>query len=183
MKKKSSHSWHSHKDKPSGSGDNKHKLRNRVLAIAVFSMLVFGTLLGLNPGGSGNVVTITSSSRANIDSYSASATAVAGENVDVDVFVSKISNSFAYGFVECSVKDWRGKNLDTKRLETYEPRCIKLSDSNSFTLQYSFRPLAKGYYRVQHCKLTTSPYTECSGAKFTNLKRQTTGIYVYEYLQ
>ena len=180
MKKKSSHSWHSHKAKPAPNEDNRHKLRNRVLAVAVFSMLVFGALLGLNPGGSGNVVTITSSSRASVDSYSAPATAAAGENVDVSVFVSQPSNSFAYGFVECSVKDWRGKNLDTRRIVAYEPRCVKLPESNSFTMQYSFRPLAKGYYKVQYCKLTTSPYTECSGAKFTNLKRQTTGIYVYE---
>ena len=179
MKKKSGHSWHSHKPKPAESEYTKHKLKNRVLAVAVFSMLVFGTLLGLNPGGSGNVVSITASSRAIVDSYSAPANAAAGENVNVDVFVSKTSNSFAYGLVECSVKDWRGKNLDTRRLATYEPRCIKLPDSNSFTMQYSFMPLAKGYYKVQYCKLTTSPYTDCSGAKFNNLKRQTTGIYVY----
>lgn len=161
------------------SQDSRYRLRNRILAISVFSLLVFGVLLNLNPGGSGNVVSITSSGRVKLDSYAAPSTAFTGENVVVNVFVSKPANSFAYGYLECSVKNWRGKSLETTKIVTYEPRCIKLPESSSFTLQYSFKPLVKGYYKVQYCKITTSPSNECSGAKFTELKRQTTGLTVY----
>lgn len=166
-------------DKYKNSRSSKSKLKNRLLAITVFSIIVAGVLFN-NYMGAGRVISIAKASRITVESYSAPASILLGQNVVVDIHLTRPANSFDYGFVDCRVTDWRDKNLDVNQvMHYYSSRCIKLPESSSFTLQYSFKPLVMGYFKVESCTITSSPYSECSGAKLTDMKRDYKGVYVY----
>lgn len=192
MKKRSLHPKSRHKHSHGRADDSAHvKWRNRALAFTVFSIIVFGALMDMNPDAVGNVVSIMKSDRVHIDSYSVPATSSVGEAVAVEVYLTKSDRSFPYGRLKCDIRNVRGRNMPVDELVTFEPECVQLPQGNSFTMKYYFVPYKMDnirvsslksvqgrYYNVESCTITTSPYDVCTGAKFDDRTRQPKSVLV-----